>query len=67
MAHFKTASTKFKNVIGDSTDRVKKILNIFCVWEIKRQLFSGVSNMKSKNWGKNYIYSQIGLIIDLKL
>ena len=41
-AHFKTASTKFKNVIEDSTGIVKQILNIFCVWEIIRQLFGGV-------------------------
>ena len=31
MAHFETASTKFKNVIEDSRGKVKKNLNSFCV------------------------------------
>ena len=58
-AHFKTASTKFKNVIEDSTGKVKENSNIFYVWEMKRQLFRGLSNINSKKCGKNYIYSTI--------
>ena len=52
MAHFKTASTKFKNEIEDSTGKVKENLNLLCVLEIKWQLFRGFSNIQSKKCGK---------------
>ena len=60
-AQFKTACTKFRNVIELSTDIVKQIWNIFCEWEIIRHLFSGPSKIKSKNWDNkvNLMYIDI--------
>ena len=50
-AQFKTACTKFRNVIELSTDIVKQIWNIFCEWEIIIYLFVGPNKIKSRNWG----------------
>ena len=50
-----TRKDKMKRDIKVSNSK-KQILNIFCVWEIIRQLFGGFSNIKSKNCGKNYSY-----------
>ena len=50
-AQFKTACTKFRNVIELSTDIVKQIWNIFCEWEIIMYLFGAPNKIKSRNWG----------------
>ena len=50
-AQFKTACTKFRNVIELSTDIVKQIWNIFCEWEIIIYLFGAANKIKSRNWG----------------
>ena len=61
-AQFKTARTKFRNIIELSMDIVKQIWNIFCEWEIIMYLFGAPNKIKSRNWGNKVPLTTIHIL-----